>query len=726
MDTLNGSTGITTLPKPKPLAYRNLQPRAAAALDFNDDSDDEDFGLLSADYKAQRKTTLDLVDFFKNAPPPPPAPALPPITVDDKKKRTLLQRLRNRRSNSGLNGVGNRASFLGLSSGGGGLSSGFSSGAGTGVGSTVSAAGTAATSATLPNGKKYVMIAVDYKDTTSATTTSPTSPGSSMSQISPVTGITGALNTVSSGIRSSPNSSRRHSRYDDVTAATGSSLLGNNVHVTTTFDSNVPNGYSITANAAANMTSTASTSTTTSGDQRRSITIQAGGGEGSTFILDNTPFLLDNFALDTDFIMPSNLGAQDSKIGTDGGLYQHQQQQHRRTQSQRSGHSQTLDGGSRRGANKVTFNIAGQQHSIVSAAEEDAVSKALALRIANHKAQLLKNHGLLSSATDDESANESGQETKPPEVTLPRPISRKKVRHVQIQTQHCILRPMYTQTEPVENLVRDSEVKEFSTQTMEGTCEMGTSTELDAVETASVATSTATTTVSISVPGPLARGGSSKVASLVASLSQPPTPTSGIPPSMFPKGSTAPTAMLTNSTDTLVPTSSSLTPQEQEELVLLRQKNAALQAQVQTLQRDLASEMRARTRTAVAMQDTRDKFEMLSAIAYKKIKEMIFQRHVLEMEVRELRAQVDMHNAEDAAVSAAGTVVSGSGSGSGSVGSGRSSRSGHRQHHHQQQQQHQHQNHQYQQQQHQQHHHLQQHQQHHQQHQQQYVSVGHY
>ncbi|KAG0037195.1 hypothetical protein BGZ89_008276, partial [Linnemannia elongata] len=66
--------------------------------------------------------------------------------------------------------------------------------------------------------------------------------------------------------------------------------------------------------------------------------------------------------------------------------------------------------------------------------------------------------------------------------------------------------------------------------------------------------------------------------------------------------------------------------------------------------------MRARTRTAVAMQDTRDKFEMLSAIAYKKIKEMIFQRHVLEMEVRELRAQVDMHAAEDAAVSAAGTV----------------------------------------------------------------------
>ena len=72
--------------------------------------------------------------------------------------------------------------------------------------------------------------------------------------------------------------------------------------------------------------------------------------------------------------------------------------------------------------------------------------------------------------------------------------------------------------------------------------------------------------------------------------------------------------------------------------------------QVASLQRDLAAETRARTRTAVAMQDTRDKFELLSAMAYKKIKEMIFQRHVLEMEVRELRAQVDLQ-AEDGAES---------------------------------------------------------------------------
>jgi hypothetical protein len=47
------------------------------------------------------------------------------------------------------------------------------------------------------------------------------------------------------------------------------------------------------------------------------------------------------------------------------------------------------------------------------------------------------------------------------------------------------------------------------------------------------------------------------------------------------------------------------------------------------------------------MQDTREKFEMLSAMAYKKLKDMIFQRHVLEMEVRELRAQVDMQMEEE-------------------------------------------------------------------------------
>ncbi|KAF9925699.1 hypothetical protein FBU30_004591 [Linnemannia zychae] len=634
MDTMSIATGST----PRKPAFRpTLQPRAAAALDFNDENSDseDEFGLLSADYKAQRKTTLDLVDFFKNAPPPPPAPSLPPLTVDEKKKRTLLQRLRNRRSHNVLHGgSGNRNSLLGGASG---------------TGSSISAAGsTAGTVATLPNGKKYVMIAVDYKDTASgSTTTNPTSPGG-LSQISPVTGITSALATTAK--RSSPTSSKRHSRIhpDNRTLSITTNGSSTFVDSTNTIDNSKTN-------------STHPNTTVKGENKQQSITIQTRDEDRSSFILDNTPFLLDNLALDTDIVMPSS-GAYESNRASAGTV--DTGKQHRMT---RSGHSQTTaDGGLRKGTNKVKFNIAGQQQQTI---EEDLVSKALEQRIANHKAQLLKNQGLLASG-----AGEDGTDTEetctvqsPPEVSLPRPISRKKVRHVQIQTQHCIMRPMYTQTEPMESLSQDLEVKEFSTQTDEGCREMATSTELDSLETASIATSNATTAVSAPL-GPFAMStarANSKVATLVASLSQPSTPTTtGVPPPFLSKGvsSVATTTMSTTSTDTLVSSSQPLSVSEQEELALLRQKNAALQAQVNSLQRDLASEMRARTRTAVAMQDTRDKFEMLSAIAYKKIKEMIFQRHVLEMEVRELRAQVDMHAAEDAAVAAAGTVeVSGYG-----------------------------------------------------------------
>ncbi|KAG0288043.1 hypothetical protein BGZ96_008117, partial [Linnemannia gamsii] len=575
MDTINPAT----VRKP---VFRPLQPRAAAALDFNDDSDDEDNDFLSADYKAQRKTTMDLVDFFKNAPPPPPAPSLPPVTVEDKKKRTLLQRLRKRKSGSlnGSSGSNNRTSLLGLPS----------SSVGGGIGSTVSAASGA--TATLPNGKKYVMIAVDYKDSTpgagASTSTAPTTPTPNTTQISSLKGFTSALATtttngrISPPKRYSPTNSKRQSRAypsssggsDDGTPVAGSSLLGSNSMLHTTFDSS-SHHHPTTAPLGG------------AGETRRSIVIQAGGGEGSSFILDNSPFLLDNFALDTDFIMPSSIGAQESKTTgvtmsstgtstmTDAG------QQHRRTQSQRSGLSQPADGGiSRRGTNKVTFNIAGHQQGTTF--DEDPVSKALAQRIANHKIQL-KNQGLLSDDGAD-SANESGHESsvpkKAPEVTLPKLISRKKVRHVQIQTQHCIMRPMYTQTEPMETLGRDLEAKEFSTQTSEGSCEMGTSTELDAIETASVATSTATTVVGSVQNIMTAARATSKVASLVASLSQPPTPTTGVSSSsLFPKGTATSTTMSTTSTETLVPTTSQLSPTEHEELLLLRQKNAALQAQ---------------------------------------------------------------------------------------------------------------------------------------------------
>ncbi|KAG0220285.1 hypothetical protein BGX33_003545 [Mortierella sp. NVP41] len=641
MYTINGATGSSTR---KLAAFRSLQPRSAAALDFNDSDGDNESALLSADYKAQRKTTQDLVDFFKNAPPPsPPPPVLPPITVDEKKKRSLLQRLRSRKSGnsvSSLNGGSNsRRSVLVAPS------------SASEAGSTVSAvSGRGSTVATLPNGRKYVMIAVDYKDTTatSNSSTNGTTATIGAGGASTVTGTTTPTTPLPSALTAKRGSPKRHSKNypaaDDDSGPKHESILSStpNIKVTTAID-NDDNYRTPDDN---------NNSTTAVGlggrDKRRSIIIQAGGGEGSTFILENTPFLLDNFALDTDFIMPSALGA-DSRSSA-GSLSAEGGRQYHRTQSQKSGHSQDGGGGggSRRGVNKVTFNIAGQPQAPV---DEETVSKALVERIANHKAQLAKNQGLLADAAAVDSANESSSLTfQPSEITLPKPVSRKKVRHVQIQTQHCIMRPMYTQTEPIESLAKDLKVKEFSTQT-EGTSEMGTSTEIDAAETASVATSTATTAVGSTVNGGAARA-SSKVASLVASISQPTTPTNT-------KGTTTTS---TTSTTTSDARSTPLTTQDQEELLQLRQKNAVLQAEVSSLQRDLASEMRARTRTAVAMQDTRDKFEMLSAIAYKKIKEMIFQRHVLEMEVRELRAQVDMRAAEDATVSV-GTVSGGGGVG---------------------------------------------------------------
>ncbi|KAF9958276.1 hypothetical protein BGZ70_009246, partial [Mortierella alpina] len=155
----------------KPPALRNLQPRAPAALDFNDDSD-EDEGLLSADYKAQRKTTQDLVDFFKSAPPPsPPRPIMTPAVEEDKKKRSLLQRLRPKKSggslsngtnnnNNGLNNNNNSSSSINLGNGnrrssvlmaGGPTSSNISTMSGmttTGKGKN----GEEITTATLPNG----------------------------------------------------------------------------------------------------------------------------------------------------------------------------------------------------------------------------------------------------------------------------------------------------------------------------------------------------------------------------------------------------------------------------------------------------------------------------------------------------------------------------------------------------------------------------------------------
>ncbi|KAK3809420.1 MAG: hypothetical protein J3Q66DRAFT_353795 [Benniella sp.] len=315
-------------------------------------------------------------------------------------------------------------------------------------------------------------------------------------------------------------------------------------------------------------------------DKRRSIIIQAGGGEGSSFSLDNTPFLLDSFALDADYVMPSS-GPTDRK--------QPREESNGRHSPTKPGQRET----------KVKFNISEQ-----TPMDEDSISKSLADRIANHKVQMASVQTV--AITNDSIASAL---LKAPEVVLPRPAPRKKVRHVQIQTQHCIMRTMHTQTEPVDSLVQDAEVKVLRARPTTTEC---------STDTADISTSTDGSTSLHSTNA--ASKPNAKVATITTSISTSTTTSTNTPPNP----------------------STPLTVQEQQELAQLRQHNAVLLAQVTSLQRDLAAETRARTRAAVAMQDTREKFEMLSAIAYKKLKEMIFQRHVLEMEVRELRARVDM------------------------------------------------------------------------------------
>ncbi|KAF9290064.1 hypothetical protein BGZ68_008022 [Mortierella alpina] len=605
-------------------SFRNLQPRSAAAMDFNDSDDDQLSDQLSADYKAQRKTTLDLVDFFKNAPPPPSPPRLPPMMVDDKKKRTLLQRLRSRKSGSGMGGA---SAPLGKDRENRRL----------GTGSTISTAsnytvGKGGEVATLPNGKKYIMIAVDYKRDQDSD------------------GTPAVVKRTISG-----SSSKRLSRIgvEETLSSRRQSVLNTPViHVTTTIqeDSGV-NGSSLGMKH--------------DGDKRRSIVIQAGGGEGASFILDNTPFLLDNFALDTDFIMaPPTTTLTHATSSAAGGDSRRARQSSNGagglTNGQRETHStnpEQVDNATKR-TNKVQFNIREVQQSQEpeQPLDEDALSEALSRRIATHKANMAKNKAMLATSDNTAAGTEKDTDVSQLEIVLPKPVSRKKVRHVQIQTQHCIMRPMCTQTEPIESLVQDLEIKEFGTQTMSSsgtvcgsTSDCGTSTEFESTVTSSSWSNK-----------PTVNRANSKVASLVASLSQPTsistgtgtkasvsttTSTAGVNTS-----ATAATATTETGSQVSNPTSSTLTISEQEELVQLRQERAALQVQVACLKRDLAAETRARTRTAVAMQDTRDKFELLSAMAYKKIKEMIFQRHVLEMEVRELRAQVDLQ-AEDGAES---------------------------------------------------------------------------
>lgn len=609
MDPITGGLGPGAR---KPI--RSLQPRAAAALDFNDDSDDDDGGLLSADYKAQRRTTQDLVDFFKNAPPPP-QPTLPPIVEEDKKKRTLLQRLRSKKSNPSIhgsiggNGPTNRSSVLMPPSG-----NGSSISTNTALSNKNKIEKDEPTMGTLPNGKKYIMIAVDYKDKDGA------GGGSTESGSALASGASSLNNASRRGPSSigTGSSSRRQSRaLDDDTAARRMSTLSN--HITTTTTTTVYDG-------------------TNGSENRRSILHQptVPSTDGSMFGLDS---LLGNFAIDTGFMSSSTkpVGAG-SANGTNGISIAR-----KNSRSSKSGpNSADSNGpggedmsrtGSKRG-NKVTFNI-----TPGAPLDEAAVDEALSQRLAAHKAQQQANGVTSTSAPNSNPVPRTLEDF--PEITLPKPVSRKKVRHVQIQTQHCIMRPMYTQTEAMDTVVHDLEVKEWGTQTSDNASEAGTTTST-MVET-STSTSVGTTTKT-------ARS-NSKVASLVASLSQPTATTTAttttLAPAMTSRGQS------TGSTQTTTASTSQTTDKESDlsnathaellqEVLQLRQQNTQMHSQVMNLERDLASEIRARTRTAVAMQDTRDKFEMLSAMAYKKLKEMIFQRHVLEMEIRELRAQVDL------------------------------------------------------------------------------------
>ncbi|KAF9188092.1 hypothetical protein BGZ50_001530 [Haplosporangium sp. Z 11] len=554
-NTNSSSISNTASVQQKSSMISNLQPRAAATLDFNEDSDEEDGGLLSADYKAQKKTTQDLIDFFKSAPPPSP-PRMPPIE-EEKKKRSLLQRLRPRKSGSSLsNGAGGNGSSVSMGNGnrrssvlippGGGTSSNISSisGVTTGKGKN----GEDITTATLPNGRKYIMIAVDYKEGEGGAAAAPGA-----------TALASATGSISS---------RRQSRIPDdiegsmLGGSKATSLMGKNILAESAMGSHGGGG-----------------------DRRRSVIPQSGNGEASKFVLENGPFLLDDFAIESNFIAQDGAAASKTASETDASLS--------RTSSKRG--------------NKVKFSINGDQvgPNGPSPMNEAVVTEALSQRIASHKArqqQQISNNETVDSNTSTHHDKDFL------EIVLPKPVSRKKVRHVQIQTQHCVMRPMHTQTEPYESLIQDTEVKDWSTQTngsASGSAEVGSSTfdEDSAAPSKDTATSPITTTPSTS----------------------------------FPSVQNGTTTTNSNASD-------QDTTSMEKELAQLRQQNAQLQGQVTSLQRDLAAETRARTRTAVAMQDTRDKFEMLSAVAYKKLKEMIFQRHVLEMEVRELRAQVDLQS----------------------------------------------------------------------------------
>ncbi|KAF9548925.1 hypothetical protein EC957_005277 [Mortierella hygrophila] len=692
VSTISNNASVSAVPSAtashKHPGFRHLQPRAAARMDFNDnDSDDEDSGgILSADYLAERRTTKDLVDFFKSAPPPsPPQSSLQPLNLspveDEKKKKPLLQWLRPKKSGSNLNTASSIAggSTLGggtarnsiLVQGAGGAMSNISTVSGVTMGKGKN--GEDITTSTLPNGRKYIMIAVDYKEGEGR----PQQPLSAGSANSDVLSISNGSFMTTTRLPNGGTVSRRQSRVlDDVTLTT---------------DSLSPGAAAAQRLSILSNTLGSGLNGSGGGEKRRSILSTESNGNsnnGSKYVMGGSSFMLENFALDTDF-MGQATGV--SASGRGPASSELQSSASNKSGAAAGGQSAGISRmGSKRG-NKVQFSLLGGLNADGGEPmDETVVAEALAQRLASYKAQQQGKSTTAATTTTTtststttttdgggSSTSHGHQQQDYPEIVLPKPVSRKKVRHVQIQTQHCVMRTMHTQTEPYENLVHDLDIKEWSSAppSISGSTEVGSTTTGSTITSSSGGAPNSSGKKDASTSAVTSARPNSKVASLVASLTQPTaattattttlatrsaatSPTTTSPPTPFPNPNdnnsaslkspttpTVPSAFLETSTSTSTepPASPTTDPSNlREELALLREQNANLHSKVSSLQRDLAAETRARNRTAVAMQDTRDKFEMLSAMAYKKLKEMIFQRHILEMEVRELRAQVDL------------------------------------------------------------------------------------
>ncbi|KAF9572652.1 hypothetical protein BGW38_008501, partial [Lunasporangiospora selenospora] len=383
---------------------KNLQPRAPAAMDFNDDdNDDLEGSLLSADYKAQRRTTQDLVDFLKTAPPPPPPSVMPPVFEDEKKKRGLLQRLRPRKSGSSLsnNSTGSGGGGSAGSNHQGRTSSNISAASG------MSRSTESGITATLPNGKKYVMIAVDYKESDLTLKSAPV--GS--------IGLTSAPNT-------SASSARRLSRIAG-DAIDASSILSASKR-TSIISSNGGIGVGV------------------GGDKRRSIispttaaaaaaAAVAAAGTDSSFAIDNgVPFTIDNFTLDTDFITSGGNGsvastaASPTCVTAPAPVSALVSAPIPAAVSGSNASIHSIESVSRSASKRVS-SLSKVKFSLASPPmDESTVSEALEQRLASHKAAQQASTSTSTTSTTSTATAPAFPAQEFAEIVLPKPVSRKK------------------------------------------------------------------------------------------------------------------------------------------------------------------------------------------------------------------------------------------------------------------------------------------------------------